>query len=112
MCSSSIKKNILIFFTVPETQPNMITHESSQRILNFKLAFAQTPFFRFHVIFCTKSSGHVIIDVEIQKTWGLYQLFSGFELADSNCEYSFEVGTFCCILFLLFVFVFSIDLKS
>ena len=43
-----------------------------------------------------------------RKPWGLYQLFSGFELADRNCEYSFEVGTFCCILFLLLLYLFSV----
>ena len=34
------------------------------------------------------------------KTWGLHQLFSGFELADRNCEY--------CIWFLLLLYLFSV----
>ena len=52
-----------------------------------------------HMMFHTKSSGRVLIDVEKQENLGSYQLFPGFELVDSNCEYSFEVGAFCCILF-------------
>ena len=39
---------------------------------------------------------------------GSLSVVSGFELADRNCEYSFEVGTFCCILFLLLLYLFSV----
>ena len=70
-------------------------------------------FFRFLMMFHTKSSGRVLIDVEIQENLVSYQLFLGFELAGNNCEYSFEVSASCCILFLsVIVFVFGTDLKS
>ena len=60
------------------------------------------------MMFHTKSSGRVLIDVEIQENVGSYQLFPGFELADSNCEYSFEVGASCCVLFYLLLYLFSV----
>ena len=41
-------------------------------------------------MFRTKSSGRVLVDIEIQENIGFY--YSGCEPPDRNCEYSYDVG--------------------
>ena len=51
-----------------------------------KLVFSEHQFFRFQIMFGTKASRRVVINVKMQEILGSYQLFSGFELADRNFE--------------------------